>query len=137
MKPEAQRIAIAEVCGWKWIRTDDEKGEPRFHMIVRPDAVEQCCIAGAYVCDRPTAYLHEYRNTPDYLSDLNAMHQAEEHAGFTKTKSTQTNPKANRYWHDLLEACRRDGAGQWLHCATAAQRAEAFLRTIGKWEDAA
>lgn len=53
MTPEKQRIAIAEVCGWKWT-------EDGWHDTVRKRAVKM--IAG--------------HNLPDYLNDLNAMHEA-------------------------------------------------------------
>ena len=59
--------------------------------------------------------------TPDYLNDLNAMHEAE---------------------NDVLTTAQMTTMGQYLHqrlgmlwgFATASQRAEAFLRTIDKWE---
>lgn len=60
----------------------------------------------------------------DYCSDLNAMHEAERvlmHA-------------------DLLFEygmhISRDHKYDYLLTATARQRAEAFLRTLGKWEEA-
>ena len=57
---------------------------------------------------------------PDYCNDLNAMHEAEKvlikkHYDSYEHRLGMT---VNRPWH-----------------ATARQRAEAFLRTIGKWED--
>jgi hypothetical protein len=59
--------------------------------------------------------------TPNYLNDLNAMAEAEN----LVLKSAQQ----CRDYANVLD----DGNGG--HFATAAQRAEAFLRTIGKWED--
>ena len=59
--------------------------------------------------------------TPNYLNDLNAMAEAEN----LVLKSAK---QCRDYTHAL-----DDGNGG--HFATAAQRAEAFLRTIGKWED--
>jgi hypothetical protein len=58
---------------------------------------------------------------PNYLNDLNAMHKAEN----LVLRSAQQ----RRDYADALD----DGNGG--HFATAAQRARAFLRTIGKWED--
>jgi hypothetical protein len=55
MTPKAQRIAIAEACGWKKIRSHWQKG-------------------------KATAFLngsHAHQQLPDYLKDLNAMHKAE------------------------------------------------------------
>jgi hypothetical protein len=69
---------------------------------------------------------------PDYLNDLNAMHEAEKVLELTQ------------YWHyadiHIRDVVMRDNRGRSpaaqtsYACATAAQRAEAFLRTIGKWE---
>jgi hypothetical protein len=61
--------------------------------------------------------------TPDYLNDLNAMAEAEN----LVLKSAQQ----CRDYANVLD----DGNGG--HFATSAQRAEAFLKTIGKWEDEA
>ena len=95
MTPEQQRIAIAEACGW----TTKHKGL----------WVEQ---------------LQTYAALPDYLNDLNAMHEAE---------GILTNEQIEVYCSFL----QKPQWGIWwgIH-ATAAQRAEAFLRTIGKWEEA-
>jgi len=57
---------------------------------------------------------------PDYLNDLNAMHEAE--------KQMNTKVLWEAYKAHLLN---------WMTepvCASARQRAEAFLKTIGKWE---
>lgn len=61
-------------------------------------------------------------------SDLNAMHEAE---------------KVLNCWEDYvsyqswLGYCGQDIIGELQQCitATARQRAEAFLRTLGKWEE--
>jgi hypothetical protein len=63
--------------------------------------------------------------SPDYTGDLNAMHEAEE---------TLTFNYWNRYAQWLRELTRSNRRFLIAH-ATAAQRAEAFLRTIGKWEE--
>jgi hypothetical protein len=60
---------------------------------------------------------------PDYCSDLNAMHEAEK---------VLTIIEQGHYW-DYLKDLTDEGFDQ-LH-ATARQRAEAFLRTLGKWEE--
>jgi hypothetical protein len=67
---------------------------------------------------------------PDYHGDLNAMHEAEK--WMHKNKSLKT------FWDYAEELGKITpsllGAVSVIH-ATAAQRAEAFLRTIGKWEE--
>lgn len=59
---------------------------------------------------------------PDYLNDLNACHEME--------KALSLDQKIQ---YDKHLAEHPDVGFTWG--ATAAQRAEAFLRTIGKWED--
>ncbi len=64
----------------------------------------------------------------DPLNDLNAMHEAEK---------VLTHDQLQQYV-DQLNRLRQDGWGNKhidAYCCTAAQRAEAFLRTLGKWED--
>lgn len=114
MKPEAQRIAIAEACGWKFTVTD-EGGEIKYPNGFR---VEFCPVEWAEK--------RFFQVIPDYLNDLNAMHEAEE-------------VLTDRVGYLIeLGGCVQDAAVEdwWLVAhATAAQRAEAFLKTIGKWED--
>ena len=59
-------------------------------------------------------------NVPNYPGDLNACHEME------KALSTA---QLQREYADILD----DGNGG--HFATAAQRSEAFLRTLGLWEE--
>jgi hypothetical protein len=108
MNPDKQRIAIAEYCG-----TD------------------------VYINDKL------WDRVPDYLNDLNAMHEAE-----------KTIPKRYKciYANHLTMVVGFDGEtdmvddyGEWstskttslfsILNATATQKAEAFLKTIGKWEE--
>jgi hypothetical protein len=61
---------------------------------------------------------------PDYLNDLNAMQEVER---------AMNN---NDWWKFVEYLTNICGGGIALGVsATAAQRAEAFLRTIGKWEE--
>lgn len=72
---------------------------------------------------------------PYYLSDLNAMHEAEKTLKdwnkyvcmIAKVIVGDTRPKASGNDYHVATSVI-------IH-ATAAQRAEAFLRTIGKWEN--
>lgn len=71
---------------------------------------------------------------PDYLSDLNAMHDAE-----AILEDRDERWECRRYANALEAKLTRDDHHQqgpsrfgFAH-ATAAQRAEAFLRTLGKW----
>jgi hypothetical protein len=133
MSPEAQRIAIAEACGWTECR-------PRASVTDRP------WISGFNPCpDKTIAVFNEYgvemeepraldpETLPDYLNDLNAMHEAEK---------TLTDEQQLQYGNEVIDVCdraidpadRRAKSFDLFH-ATAAQRAEAFLRTLGLWKD--
>ena len=111
MNPEQQRIAIAEACGWR--------------CTAFKEAIA-CWV-------RPNGMSHQTELLPNYLNDLNAMHEAE-----------KVLAKANwgGYAAELYRITNAHNHGispnhHWLAVAfsTAAQRAEAFLRTIGKWEE--
>lgn len=87
-------------------------------------------IAEAHLAERyPQGYW-----VRDYCNDLNAMHEAE------KTLTIQQ--KENEYSDNLTQVViylKRGltiGLVEYLGIhATARQRAEAFLRTLGKWEE--
>ena len=64
-----------------------------------------------------------FKFMPDYLHDLNAMHEAEK---------VLTLAQRVDYTNNLAKIC---GTEKEKVFATAAQRAEAFRRTIGKQED--
>lgn len=116
MTPEKQRIAIAEACGWEW-HGDAlwPKQSEDFYWKIQG----KCC----------------YQTTPDYLSDLNAMHEAENHLRNNQFHYVNY-PDA---LFEVVTGCKWSGdLGYFTFCfvnATAAQRAEAFLKTIGKWEE--
>ncbi len=59
---------------------------------------------------------------PDYCTDLNAMHEAE--GTLNEDQLWQMAREIEKNWED-----------QWYFRATAHQRAEAFLKTLGKWEE--
>jgi len=64
-------------------------------------------------------YSSETKRMYDFCSDLNAMHEAE---------MKLTKEQSDDYVARLFDSCYE------LAFATASQRAEAFLRTLGKWE---
>jgi len=113
MSPEAQRVAIAEACGWTiWSFTGTHGDEVWWSHANGVSKLRD--------------------NPPDYLSDLNAIHEVE--------KVLRTNPDYMRL-HAWNVYCQHLGFyltdrnvydNNCIH-TTAAQRAEAFLRTIGKW----
>lgn len=101
MKPEQQRIAIAEACGWKQIPDGRWKLDGKVELFL-----------------------------PNYLNDLNAMNSA---------VLQKFNGPAHEGWafiDNLRVACGipHSSACMALVCATAAERAEAFLRTLNLWK---
>lgn len=109
MNSEAQRIAIGEICGFtldQWKDMLKEKG-----------------IIGYR---RNNLY---YSVLPDYLNDLNAMHEAE------MILKLQTDKNNDGMYYEFCEQLEQI-SGHWeCSSATASQRAEAFLKTLGKWTD--
>lgn len=119
MSPEKQQIAIAKLCGWIF------------------NYIGNCWSGDLYSVKPPGRLKQTYtreaaiKTLPDYLNDLNVMHEVEKTLG----------ARSATYANVLEEVCRRDRGdlvsdGQKWH-ATAAQRAEAFLRTFDKWEESA
>lgn len=71
--------------------------------------------------DKPRAYDHEVK-APDFLNDLNAMHEAEK---------VLTNEQLKLYRTNLRLVAYNQGIEMWAYFhANAAQRAEAFVATI-------
>ena len=111
MTPEKQRIAIAEACGWTKCRL---------------------AINGAGAPERgkspygvPPRRGYEV-SLPNYTQNLNAMHEAE--------KVLWDTGKAMEFTNQLVGIA--DDHLMCLSHATAGQRAEAFLRVLGLWEEA-
>jgi hypothetical protein len=95
MTPEQQQSAIEKACGW-------------------------------WISESLSIWQHETKDgaPPNYLNDLNAMHEAEK---------VLKGGMRSKYDAELTLICSRDYNFIWE--STASQRAEAFLRTIGKWEE--
>ena len=108
MTAEAQRIAIAEGCNW--LVTDD--GSNNYKIMGSRHGWKQG---------------FKPEPIPDYLNDLNACREFEE-------KLIALGPPAlDTYEIFLLAICTR--AGNRIFRATAAQRREAFLKTLDKWKN--
>jgi hypothetical protein len=117
MTPEAQRIAIAQACGWTYTKT----------------------IGSTTLANPPTPYGRMPKGThpkmfgeevewdvplPDYLSDLNVMHEVE-------------GVLSEAQWADYTHWLKRlltDDVNE-LVSAIASIRAEAFLRTLNLWTE--
>jgi len=106
MTNEQQRIAIAEACGWKLVTDNPEYepywDDPKGNMVAVSNGV------------------HRF---PDYLNNLNAMHEAEKML-------------TNEQWWLFVEFLTEIRGGGVALCisATAAQRAEAFLKALNLWK---
>jgi hypothetical protein len=137
MSPEEQRIKIAEACGWKNCRYDTgtvnmpPKGEPDDDF---NRDVEEHKTHKPY-CGFPVDPHREV--LPDYLNDLNSAHEME--------KVLSSEGDKYKYSAILFEMTggstgpdgEDEGSQMKFHLchATAAQRCEAFLKTLGLWKD--
>lgn len=107
MSEEEQRFAILFACGWKQ--------SPKINLSAWRGGVWERRATGEKVMI-----------PPDYLNDLNVMHEAE----MTLSMARRGMMRA------ILYRTYPEGlAGEALH-AGASKRAAAFLKAIGKWEDA-
>ena len=113
MNKELQRIKIAEACGWT--AEQDSNGYWRAVNKKHGNAVE--------------LWLSEQNvwsvGIPDYLNDLNAMHEAEKILNLHQQLRYQIELGGYMADNDYWSLCH----------STAAQRAEAFLKTLGLWEE--
>ena len=105
MTDQQINAAIAEVCGWTNVHPANRSGKAP-----------------------GTDYTSNYEHILNYCNCLNAMHEAEK--VLAPKNFNRFSEKWWNYYHHLL-----DGDVQKTIHATARQRAEAFLRTLGKWEE--
>lgn len=130
MSPESQRIAIAKVCGWKQTQVPDglsfsEPKVPKFRIM--------------WVKDENL--ITQTIKLPDYLNDLNAMHEAEKCLFQSKPGYYNRSyffalvniiynfdPSETGWDGDARVCCK-------VTHSSASQRAEGFLRTLNLWED--
>jgi hypothetical protein len=116
MTNEQINIAIAEVCGWfncilpsqdeYHLMTDLELGRAMGKPVGRNFSLHGDGL---------------HYPLPNYCNDLNAMHEAEKMLN-------------NEQWVAYGKELSRLKVFPMVH-ATARQRAEAFLKTIGKWKE--
>jgi hypothetical protein len=128
MRPEEQRIAIAEACGWKpdddgagintweasWVRTKLYGLRPTF----RADGTVASYTADCLV--------------PDYLNDLNAMHEARKI--LTRDQQVEYAMHLGRIVTSHMPASRAAWMDYAIANADASQHAEAFLKTLNLWK---
>jgi hypothetical protein len=106
MTDEQINVAIAEACGWTDVSEVHRSGKA------------------------PGADYVGQEFIPNYCADLNAMHEAENHLGVSTNMVEYTNAL-----YDMACVVQKM-TGRWNPYGLPARyRAEAFLRTLGKWED--
>ena len=115
MTNEQINRAIAEQVGWTDVHFYEDDAGPPIH------------------CGYPPGIRH-YATIPRYSTDLNAMNEAEktltDRDAYLRELQTVT-----QTW-DHVDADGDEVDWFWeLATATAIERAEAFLRTIGKWKE--
>jgi len=116
MTPEEINKEIAEYCGWSTVTNDAGTfwWHEEHNKTLPPDD-------------------DGFRSCPNYCEDLNAMHEAE------KILTRHQRSIFGGYLHTgklctFQDYCTSEMVFKYAHL-TAHQRAEAFLRTIGKWKD--
>lgn len=121
MNTEKQRIAIAEACGWKPYESLKLVPHPRGRGHMRCDA------------DHPNGYPS---NMPDFINDLNAMHEAERTLTSATDQFTYAAFLLERFeWVDVNSNDLSCDEVYHAALSTAERRAEAFLKTLGLWEE--
>jgi hypothetical protein len=124
MKTEDQRIAIARYCHPEmeqykldyWYTQEDDNTHDWVWIV--PDDPESTCVTSHIL--------------PKYPDSLDAMHEAEK--VLTPQQQFTYCCALERKVNDVL----KDSKSAWCYAlASAPQRAEAFLRTLGLWKEAA
>jgi len=118
VSPEDQRIAIAEACGWQ-MTEHTNYGPPPYRS-------------------KWSRERNPMEGIPDYPNDLNAMNEAvcllSDEQRFEYGDKLAVLVFGEEFFEEKFSP---NGLGYYdIAQATAAQRAEAFLRTIGKWVEA-
>jgi hypothetical protein len=126
MTPDQQRTAIATACGWKCA------GHPQ-----QLEATEGYNFGYQFVIN-PDGQLVTHNSIPDYLNDLNAMHEAEKVLSGEQKEQfifwlNHLHPLADIHYSDKQNDMRLE-VFSLIH-STAAEKAEAFLRTLNLWTE--
>lgn len=117
MTPEEKRVRIAEICGWTGTLCDEGTAwgmAPETMVILRS------------VAEHPFKCLFEL---PDYLNDLNAMAEAEK--ALEGLERTSLYPDYLRMVYNRDRGVFQSTPEPCAVYATASQRADAFLLTLG------
>ena len=137
MTEQEMRIEIAKACGWRNIRplgdplrnrwtcfTDDQNGYP-------PENFTEETLVGLHPENSDRALLSA---VPDYTTDLNAMNEVEKmltEEQYTSYSLAAFEDTSFTGWLFRIMVRCREEPDYRTHSASAYERAEAFLRTIG------
>lgn len=113
MTLEEQRIALAEWAGWGY----------------SPDANSSIKHEAIMAWYRPGNSPWQLEQLPDYLNDLNAVHELEE-----KLSDEQTSIYSSYLLQNKSDRPGRGAIFWGMAHATAAQRCEALLKTLNLWK---
>lgn len=119
MNSRIQRIELAKLHGYRVFR-EYKSGEAFISLTCNGDEK----LYQQWRRDRYPELTDFEALLPDYLHDLNAMHELEILLDYEQR---------SKYFTIL--ALYVDGVGTCPGMATAAQRAEAYLKVMGKWGD--
>lgn len=128
MSPEKQRIAIAEACGWKHVQGEEPTYGGKF--------MQSVWISPSRKRHGTNWRKKDALGLPDYLSDLNAIHEAK----LECLNSPNLQDSFACSLAAIMDGRSIDYGTCQIHCstailfATAAQQSKALLRAIGKWE---
>jgi hypothetical protein len=122
MTLDQQRIAIAQACGWTEIYWLSARG----------------LISARGLSGRPPGKICSFKYLPDYINDLNAMHEAEKVLTYEQKEQfvfwmNHIHPSADIHHSDAPKDFRLE-VFSLVH-SPASQRREAFLRTLGLWQE--
>jgi len=115
MTPEEQRIALAEWAGWKY--------SPSANSSIKHEA-----IMAWY---RPGNSPWHLEQLPDYLNDLNAVHELEKRLSISDREAYRSILSQNAiFYPETIGTCT-----DWcLIHASAEERCEALLKTLNLWK---
>jgi hypothetical protein len=120
MSDEEINRAIAEHVGWRWFDHPDTR-----------ERTKTFTLSDKWVLN-PAGELVFPHSVPNFCRDLNAMHEAEK----ALLADADTGYQYDMELNGVCE-CWEDGVMNYMKLwhSTARQRAEAFLRAVGKWRE--
>ena len=136
MTEKQMNIAIAESLGFEDIHFSPKK------YYERRTAIDFHCLVGTHPDPDHNHPEDGLTYVPDYCNDLNAMHELEKiikepasYAGWLEAVTESEIAVGSLDPREIEGRVIRYRSLFWTAHATARQRAEAYLRTIGRFED--